>query len=52
MPESTAPARPVAARRATAVVFFANGAGFGVWAAHPAAEAGLGCPRANWGSRC
>ncbi len=28
------PARPSAARRATSAIFFANGAGFGLWAAH------------------
>ncbi|BBK40244.1 MFS transporter [Allostella vacuolata] len=36
------PARPAAARRATAAVFFANGAGFGIWAAHiPLLKKGL-----------
>lgn len=48
-PSGTAP-RPVAARRATALVFFANGAGFGVWAAHiPLLKAGLGLSEAELG---
>lgn len=35
--------RPVAARFATIAVFFANGAGFGIWAAHiPVIKAGAG----------
>ncbi|WP_374450069.1 MFS transporter, partial [Stella sp.] len=42
--------RPVAARRATALVFFANGAGFGVWAAHiPLLKAGLGLSESELG---
>ncbi|BBK33929.1 putative MFS family arabinose efflux permease [Stella humosa] len=42
--------RPAAARRATAVVFFANGAGFGLWAAHiPAIKDGLGLSEGELG---
>ncbi|BBK35215.1 MFS transporter [Allostella sp. ATCC 35155] len=50
MPASAAVSRPRAARRATTVVFFANGAGFGVWAAHiPLLKAGLGLSEAELG---
>ena len=42
-PARPIPQRPVAARRATSAVFFANGAGFGIWAAHiPLIKNGLG----------
>lgn len=50
MPLPRTISRPVAARRATTLVFFANGAGFGVWAAHiPLLKTGLGLSEGELG---